>query len=315
MLRDLYRCAPLPFLLLSLGFALLIWAVPFYSSFSLEGTGPFGLSHSILQVLAIVLLIINAFLFRKLIDVTNIMRTGERLSLYPFIFLSSICLLNINGIVELLAISIQLLFLIRTFSAISTGSLLRAAFDSGLIIAFASLLNPIYGLLLVLFLSIAFIHALLNIRVLLLSLIGFMIPFLIYAQVAYLSDWQYIPQSLIQNEEPLQVGAQGGLFLILYLMVTLGTLLYNLYLSFNVMGTGQVRRRMLIRSGFSMVGICLGMGILSSLLGYGPAPHLAMIPALCLLCLEFMLNSKVRWESYLFLLWAFMSIAFIWSAS
>jgi hypothetical protein len=261
------------------------------------------------------LIILNVFLFRKFIDMTSILKTGERLSMYPLILLSSLCLVGMNGIVELLALTLQLLVLIRTFNGIATGSIERAAFDSGLIMAFASLLNPIYAFLLILFLAIAFIHAMLNIKILLISIIGLAVPFLIYSQVAYIMNLPMIPEVMIRDGEVMPATSQGNIFLILFLLVLIGVMLYNLYLSFTVMGTGQVRRRMLIRSGFAMLVISISVGFLSSLTGYGPSPHLAMIPGLCILCLEFMKNHKSKWESYLFLAWAGMTLAFVWLAS
>ena len=315
MLKDLYRCSPLPWLIVSLVMALIIWIGPFYYSLDSIAEGPLKLSASLQQVMNFFVLLINAFLFRKLVDVTSILKTGERLSLYPFLLLSSLCLIGSSGIIELLAISIQLLFLIRTFNGIAAGSLERSAFDSGLIIAFASLLQPIYGFLLLIFLSIAFIHALLNIRVLLLSVLGFLVPFLIYAQVAYLIDSPLFPAALVRSAGGVHMRKRWGFILILYVLILIGALLYNLYLSFTVMGTGQVRRRMLIRSAFSMVGISIGIGLVSSIFGYGPSPHLAMIPGLSLLCLEFMRDQKIKWEPYLFLSWLLATGVFIWSAS
>jgi hypothetical protein len=315
MLKDLYRCSPLPWLITALVFAIVIWAGPFLASSGMEGVGAFGFSHSVKQTLSLFLIILNVFLFRKFIDMTSILKTGERLSMYPLILLSSLCLVGMNGIIELLAISLQLLVLIRTFNGIATGSLGRAAFDSGLIMAFASLLNPVYAFLLIIFIAIAFIHAMLNIKVLLISLIGLAVPFLIYSQVAYLLEFPMIPAVMIRERGSMPATSQGNLFLIFFLLVLIGVLLYNLYLSFSVMGTGQVRRRMLIRSGFSMLGITIALGFLSSLTGYGPSPHLAMIPGLCILCLEFMKNHKSKWESYLFLAWAGMTLAFVWLAS
>jgi hypothetical protein len=69
----------------------------------------------------------------------------------------------------------------------------------------------------------------------------------------------------------------------------------------------------MIRSGFVSVLISIGIGLISSVTGFGNSVFMVVIPGMCILFLEFLRHPKGRWEPYLFLTWALMTWAFIWA--
>ncbi|MDA0972585.1 MAG: hypothetical protein O2867_02515 [Bacteroidetes bacterium] len=313
MLKTLYKCFPLPWLIFGLVFLLLLWLFPFYHVWFLEQNGSLGLNRALEIFLSLLITVLNVFIFRQMVSVSAIMETGERLSVYPMTLLSALCFLMADGVLAVVGISFLLLLLLRLMNGLSSGNIKGAAFDCGLLTALAITFNPIYGFYLIIFMSIAFIHAQLNLKAALISLLGLSIPFLLYAQIAFLLDDQMLPQHLFEAKTVASGATPDSFLLLPFLIILSSVILYTCYRSFTMLNTGPVRRRMMIRSGFVVVMIGIGIGLISSVSGYGNSAFMVVIPGLCILFLEFLRHPKGRWEPYLFLAWALMTWAFIWT--